>query len=174
VGKGGTVTLDQYYMLAQIIASVAVVGSLLFLGFEMRRNYKQTRLANWEAVIDRFNALWSRTTTNTDLAEILVRGRQSYGRLSAAEKIVFGDFHQEMILTFETMMLSGAHATVSPQQMAELTERQLSHFFRSAGSREWWREIREELELPRQITAVINAAIGDSGPRSNEAQGETT
>ncbi len=78
-------TLDQYYMLAQIIASIAVVGSLLFLGFEMRRNYKQTRLANWEAVVDRFNALWSRTTTNFDFAEILARGRQSYVGLTDAE-----------------------------------------------------------------------------------------
>ena len=160
-------------MLAQIIASVAVVGSLLFLGFEMRRNYKQTRLANWEAVIDRFNALWSRTTTNTDLAEILVRGRQSYSGLSNAEKLVFRDFHQEMILTYETMMLSGAHATVSPHQMAELTERHLRHFFGFPGSREWWREFRQEIELPQRITATMNAAIGESEPRSNARQGET-
>ena len=78
-----------------------------------------------------------------------------------------------MILTYETMMLSGAHATVSRQQMAELTERHLSHFFGSPGAREWWREFKEEIELPRQITAVMNAAIGDSGPESNAGQGET-
>jgi hypothetical protein len=167
------VSLEHYYMLAQIVASIAVVGSLLFLGFEMRRNYKQTRLANWEAVVDRFNALWSRTTTNTEFAEILARGRQSYGGLSDAEKIIFGDFHQELILTYETMMLSGAHATVSARQMADLTQKHLSHYLGSPGSKEWWHEFREVVELPPQITAVVNAATGESGQRRNPFHGET-
>ncbi len=68
-------TLEQYYLIAQIVASIAVIGSLLFLGFEVRQNWRQTRLANWESSIDRFNRLWSRTNDPL-VADIVTRGRK--------------------------------------------------------------------------------------------------
>jgi len=71
------------------------------------------------------------------------------------------------------MMLSGAHATVSARQMADLTQKHLSHYLGSPGSKEWWREFREEVELPPQITAVVNAATGESGQRRDPSNGET-
>jgi hypothetical protein len=157
------VTLDQYYMLAQIIASLAVVGSLLFLGFETRSNAKQTRLANWEVVVDRFNAMWRRTA-DLAFADVVARGRQDYAGLSDAEKIAFGDYYRELTITFETMALSGAHATVSRQEWLEVTKKDLRYWFGFPGAQAWWREWNESVGMPPQITRLINEAISEGPP----------
>ena len=60
-----------------VFAALGVIVSLLFVAYEARRNTAEIKRTAWEANIDRFNAMWSRTSS-TNLAEIRDRGRQDF------------------------------------------------------------------------------------------------
>ena len=157
-------SLEQYYMLAQIIASVAVVASLLFLAFQVKSSSKQARVANWESSIDRFNAMWSRTTSNTEFADILARGQKDLGSLSDAERIAFGHFHQELVLSYETMAMTGAHATAARRELVAVAKRHLALHFSYPGSQAWWREFSRQAGFAPQMVTLVNEAIREGSP----------
>lgn len=151
-------SLEQYYLIAQIVASFAVVGSLLFLGFEVRRNAKQTRLANWESSIDRFNTLWARTN-DLALADIVVRGRKGLSNLTETERLAFGHYHEEMVISYESMTVRGDHPLVESKQLIALGLKHLRFHFGFPGAREWWEEWKRVAGPPPAMVALVNEAI---------------
>ncbi len=80
-------TLAQITVLAELLAAVGVIASLMFVAFEIRKNKAQMRPANWGNVADRFNAVYAQTD-DIELAKLVVKGRQSYHDLSEAEKFL--------------------------------------------------------------------------------------
>ena len=60
---------DAISTIAEVIAAVGVIASLLFVAYELRRNTGEVRRTNWESTVDRFNTLWSRTGGD-DLADV--------------------------------------------------------------------------------------------------------
>lgn len=150
--------LEQYYMLAQIIASVAVVGSLLFLGSEVRQNARQTRLSNWESSIDRFNTLWSRTN-DVGLADIIVRGRKGLSGLTEAENLTFYNYYEELVISYESMAMTGDHPTATTKQLVGLATKHLRYHFSFPGVQQWWLVWSKNAGPPPVMTALINEAI---------------
>jgi hypothetical protein len=77
--------LEQYAYIAEIVASIAVVASLVFVALEIRKNTRQSEIANWNALVDRFNAVYLQTN-DMELAKLVAKGRESYSALSDGEK----------------------------------------------------------------------------------------
>jgi len=151
-------TLEQYYLIAQIVASIAVVGSLLFLGFEVRQNWRQTRLANWESSIDRFNRLWSRTNDPL-VADIVTRGRKDLSSLTETEHLTFYNYYEELTITFEAMAARGDHPSASSEQLVALAMKHLRYHFSFPGAQAWWAEWTKNAGPPPTMLALVNEAI---------------
>ena len=73
-------TLEAIYYITQIIAVIAVVTSLIFVGLQVRQNTKQTRVQNSAHLQGRFDDLWRMIGEDADLA-------YAYHRLRSGEKI---------------------------------------------------------------------------------------
>ena len=73
-------TLEAIYYITQIIAVIAVVTSLIFVGLQVRQNTKQTRVQNSAHLQGRFDDLYRMIGEDADLAD-------AYHRLRSGEKI---------------------------------------------------------------------------------------
>lgn len=144
---------SQIADIADVLTAVGVIVSLLFVAYEVRRNTNEIKRTAWEANIDRFNAMWSRTSS-ADLADILDRGRRDFQALSGPEKIVFGNYHNEMCLTYETMIVLGRNQSLG-DQLESIPLKHLRYYFGFAGTRQWWREFAET----RGLSPVMNHAM---------------
>jgi hypothetical protein len=149
--------LSRLADLADLLGAIGVIASLLFVAYEVRRNTAEARRANWESSIDRFNALWSRTS-GEQTADVLHRGRQSFLGLSGSEQIVFSNWYNELCLTYETMIVLG-NEHVLGDKLTGLAMRHLQYYFGFAGAREWWQGFASNLGLSSVIMDAIDAAI---------------
>ena len=77
-------TLEAIYFLSQVVAAVALVCSLIFVGIQIRQSSIQTRLntqavraAFHQAITDSFNNLNVRIAADAELAEITSRSIES-------------------------------------------------------------------------------------------------
>jgi hypothetical protein len=149
---------------ADLMAAMGVIASLLFVAYEVRRNTQEVKRTNWETTVDRFNALWSRTTS-PELADVIARGRESFEALTPAEKITFTNYHAELCLTFETMIVLGRNQ-VQGDDLLDIPKRHLRHHFRFPGARAWWSWFGKDLGLsPIMEQAVNEAASTDASGR---------
>lgn len=143
--------------IADVLAAIGVIVSLLIVAYEVRKNTIEVKRANWESGIDRFNALWSRTS-GSELAAVLARGRQSFETLSASEQIMFGHFYNELCLTYETMIVLGRNQILG-DELAGLPMQHLRYYFSFPGARQWWAGFAETRGLSPLIMRAINEAI---------------
>ena len=75
-------------------ASVAIILSLVFVGYELHLTRKQTELTNWRELLEALTD-YKAATNDLAFAEFLVRAHQDYGSPSEAEKMSFGLFMEQ-------------------------------------------------------------------------------
>jgi len=150
--------LQQYSYFAEIIASIAVVASLLFVAFEIRKNTRESEIANWGTIADRFNSVY-RQTDDAQLANLVAKGRESYNDLSDGEKISFGHYLEQMCIANQAfVILAGDQVHESDTNLAMFRKHMKFHLgFK--GSREWYDEFERERGFPPKISAAIRDAI---------------
>jgi len=132
-------TLEAIYFLTQIIAALAIIGSLVFVGLQIRANTREHRVNTYNMRSERWSAINNILSSNSDLREILVKGGKSYDGLTTAEKIAFAAFWQQYcsyIIDVATQHELGAIDDVIWKNY-EFSFRQ---FCRMPGARAWWRD----------------------------------
>jgi len=73
-------TLETLYYITQILAVLGVIGSLIFVGIQVKQNTEQTRVQNSAHLQDRHDNWWRMVGEDAELA-------YAYVRLSKGEKI---------------------------------------------------------------------------------------
>ena len=130
-------TLPQLAALADVLAALGVIGSLLFVAFQMRAANRETGLNNWRQLLESLTT-FKATTNDPYMADLIVRGNADYTALSEAEKLSYGNYIEQgihIIGNFEK------HTGTVPRQMRDLNlaVHNLMHdHLRSPGARQWW------------------------------------
>ncbi len=156
--------LSGFANIADIVAASAVVFSLLFVGWEIRRNTNQAKLGNWTGAVERGNALLAQPC-EPQLAAVLARGREDYDALSPAERIMFGCFYNQLCLFFEEMLVLGRNQAQG-EGLDHIPAKQLGYYFSFPGARQWWTFFSAELGLHPSMESAVNAAIAARPPRA--------
>jgi hypothetical protein len=104
--------LESVYYVGQTIAVVAILCSLVFVGFQVRQSNKDARSQSRQGLIDTFAGLNWELSQHPDLLRILATGVKDWSRLSNMEKTQFetmmGQYLQNLqkgILQFEDGIL---------------------------------------------------------------------
>jgi hypothetical protein len=82
--------------IADLIAAAGVIGSLLFLGFELRAQNRETSLSNWRQLLESLTA-FKATTNDPQMADLVIRGHADYHALSPAEQLAYGNWLEQGI-----------------------------------------------------------------------------
>ncbi len=84
--SGETLKLKNWALIAEILSAVAVVLSLIFVGFEVRQNSRTQVQTATQAALRDFTSASRLFSANNEIACIYLRGNQDYESLSDVEK----------------------------------------------------------------------------------------
>jgi hypothetical protein len=131
-------TLEQLNFVLQIIGSVGVVGSLIFVGLQVRQNTKATRVQVQENMTSDYIAVAHMLIDN---AEVFTRGiaatPDSFASFSAAEKMISFVCFFAMFKHFENIHSQRERGFIDKESWAAWSEHILMSF-NQPGVKIWW------------------------------------
>ena len=123
-------TLEQLAYIAQIIGVVLVLGSLLYVGQELRQNREMMRANHANEFVRHTDELIYPITTNREIAELWIRAKTDFDE--------FDDTDQQRIILFEWRALQAWHNWFNLHQRKLISDYQwneLNWGFRHFGER---------------------------------------
>lgn len=128
--------------LADIIAAVAIVLSLLFVGYELHQNRIQAELSNWRDVLQTL-VDYKGLTQDAEFAALVTRAHTDYETLSEVEKIRFGLYLEQGVHIYGNFL---KHNSSLPRKLEGLEDAVANMFIdmlTTPGGAVWWAEAHE-------------------------------
>ena len=95
-------SLDQLANIAEIIAAVLVIVSLIYVGLQIRQNTEASRLTAAQAYTDSYIALLSSVVTTPNLTNVMHRGLADLSTLDDDETVQFVTFMDQVCLMYQS------------------------------------------------------------------------
>ncbi|MFO7587463.1 MAG: hypothetical protein R6X22_05260 [Gemmatimonadota bacterium] len=145
----------------ELVATLAVVLSVIFVGIEIRQNSEaQIRAATQAAVSDYIGSL-ERITDNGDVACLYVKGVQDYHALSGSERLRFSAFYMSFYYQLQQMHRLAEEGSIDAETWSGF-EGLLRETTRYPGVRQWF-EVRRSWFGPA-FQAYIDGLMRESPP----------
>ena len=131
--------LEQLYYLGELVGVVAIIGSLLFVGVQMRQSTLATRAASHHAITDTMVQANLAVAQNSELAGIWSSGMKDRGSLNEQQR-----WQLDMQLLcyfhiFDTMFYQ-ARVGAGDEGLLQSEAEGLAFLLSQPGVREWWNE----------------------------------
>ncbi len=137
---------------------IAFVASLIFVALEIRKNTRESEIANWGTIADRFNTVYSQTN-DIQLANLVAKGRKSYSDLSDGEKISFGHHLEQMCIANQAFLILAKDQVHESDINLTMFRKHMRFHLGFKGSREWYEEFEKVRGFPPKVGAAIREAI---------------
>ena len=161
-------TLSALAALSEIVASLGVIVSLLFVALELRKNTAQSRLSNYSDLVNRYNAVYA-ATNDIRMSELIVRGRQSYAALSDAEKLSFGHYLEQICIANESSLVYDNSLVHQKGLSRTLWAKHIRFHLGFRGAREWFEEFEQQRGFPETYMNAIHSVLdGESIRQTGE------
>jgi hypothetical protein len=82
-------SLQDWSNLAQVIGALAVVISLFYVGFQVKRNTSALRSVTAQAIHNNYGDWYMNMTSDAELNRIAIKGLKDYSSLTEVEKARF-------------------------------------------------------------------------------------
>ena len=153
-------TLSDLSDLSQILGSLGVIFSLIFVALELRKNTAQSRLANYGDMVNRFMSVFS-MTNDPELAKLVARGRKSYMDLADDEKISYGYYLENICIAFEGLLHYDRAVVHKAGESRGMFNRHIRYQLGFPGAREWFDWFERERGFPPALMIAIHAALDE-------------
>ena len=150
---------------SQVVASIGVIVSLIFVALELRKNTAQSRLSNYSDLVNRYNAAYA-ITNDIAMAELIVRGRQSYAALSDAEKLSFGHYLEQICIANESSLIYDDSLVHQKGISRTVWAKHIRFHLGFPGAREWFDEFEQQRGFPPTYMSAIHSVLDDSASES--------
>ncbi len=77
----------------EVAGALAVFVTLAYLARQVRQSNRQNLLSSFQHTYDSINQFLESTLASEDVADLVVRGRESYTELNPADRLRFDHFH---------------------------------------------------------------------------------
>ena len=153
---------DALAAIAQIVAALAVVITLIYLALQIKHANVQAEVESHRHTWDMLNQWCDLVSNSVETAEVVVKGRRSLGELDDAEYLMFEHIHIRMLNTLESWFVQFAKTAkdkaFKAQQMENL-EGIAQGYFSYPGARQLWGEIRDYFPT---IAHIVDSALEDA------------
>ena len=89
-------SLEQAFFLSQIIASIAVVASLIFVGHQVKANTVAIQRNEHNSTMEQWTVIRQAIARNRDIAELMTVGLSGEGKLDSADQLRLEQMLQEV------------------------------------------------------------------------------
>ena len=130
--------LVEFYYIAEIVAAVAVIGSLVYLGIQVKGNTRALQATAAHSFVDTNHSFVGLINQSPVLGDILVRGHKSLSNLEDGEIAQYSAFHDQCVMTMESnyyLMRDG----VLDKRLWDTHEVALLELLNMPGMQEWWK-----------------------------------
>ena len=149
-------SLSDLASVANLIAAVGVVISLVFVAVQIKASTLEMKTAHWESLLDRISNLTSRTL-DRDVAESVQKGIKSFNDLNDTEKVIFASWAHEFVLIASQQRRMGALGLLRPA-LVDVANARLAWLFKARGVREWWKD-QNRIPLASDLVAMIDELV---------------
>ncbi len=156
-------TLEAIYYLTQIIAVVAILGSLIFVGVQIRQNTKAMKAAAAQAAHENFSSFYA-AAGSSEVGDIVTRAFTDFDEMEAAEQWVF--------ICHAMIFLSGLQDAYAKRREGSLSEDlwvgwrgNSLNFFSTPGGKSLWAQRRHMFGEPFQ--AFVEGELLNAMPPPN-------
>ena len=152
---------------AQVASAAGVIGSLIFVGLQIRHTNTQAGLENVRGQLDALRDFKSQTN-DPFMAELVFRGRQSYHDLSDSEKLAFSLYLEQGIHAAMLIYFHAGKDNISSDESEQSNRLHIVSILDHPGTREWWAEHQTtspivDVAKERINYCLKNEAAGKSG-----------
>ena len=144
--------MEMYAQIAEVIAALALVLTLVFLVIELRKNISQTKLvniANRDLVNSEFVHFWA----DEKNAILVVKGRNNFASLNKAEVYQFESFIEQRVklFAFGSTTVFGEDRIIQQHKIRE--------FFQYPGAIECYQKMVTNKLIPPMWRTVVDPAL---------------
>lgn len=130
--------------IAELIAAVAVVVTLVYLGREVRHNSRSVEMAALRDTTAQWNHWSNMIATSPDLADVVSKGNHSYQALSGPEKLRYGAYVQSFFDNVESVR--SLALDYDADKNIEVLESIVTRRLAIQGFADWWAENTDDYE----------------------------
>ena len=155
--------------IGEIIGSLAVVISLIYVSVQIRHANKQSEIDAFRNTWENLNQLCDAFGASKETASIINRGRASLASLDADEYLIFEHIHLRLLNTLESWHLQVTQTSrPGDYQASQLTNLSgiASGYLGFPGTRELWDRLRDYFE---PIADVVDEALSQARDSENRA-----
>lgn len=137
--------------IGQVAGALAVVVTLGYLARQVRQANRQALLSSFQHTTDSTNQFLQATLASGEMADIVMRGRESYQALSSAERLRFDHFHLVVLNIVESHLfqvdrtadaMEQEYRAWAPENMKAVVQA----YFAFAGTRAFWSTVEPFFE----------------------------
>lgn len=132
------VTLDAIGNIGELIGSVGVLLSLVYLAVQIRRNTEAERTSTYQKVVSDFGVFNQTMAAHPDLLKLFVEGMENYDERNADEKARLSQMFFLCFHYFENMYYQHRKGYMEHEVWMGWKRLMLAYFERP-GFQAWWR-----------------------------------
>jgi hypothetical protein len=136
-GDGG-MTLEQASLIAQIVSAIAVIASLIFVGFQLKSATAAIRGSSSQAHSGLYSDLVGSIIDNGDFARIWLRGLTDPKALTEEEWVRYVAYASALFRLYESSRVQWQHGRLDDEHWYTV-ERQANSFRHLAGMESAWK-----------------------------------
>jgi hypothetical protein len=143
---------------ADIIAALAIILSLIFVGYELHQNRTQAELSNWRELLQTL-VDYKGLTHDAEFAAFIMRAQADYEALSATDRMRYGHYLEQGVHILGNFL---KHNNSLPRKLEGL-EAAVTNLFidmlTTPGGRAWWAEAHELGRFMPSTYTIIDAHL---------------
>ena len=151
-------SFEQISYLAQIVASVGVVVSLIFVGLQIRQNTSALQRNEHNSTMEQWTVLRQAIAQNRDIAELMTSGVSGERALDEADQLRLEQMLQEYAWA-SFHIWDRTQRGVFPKGTFEATAGAfLTTLLRTPGGESWWRKAKH-VGFPSAFVLDVDAVV---------------
>lgn len=148
-------TLDQFGVIADIVAAIAVVVSLFSVAVQLSKNTKAIRSAAFQGHVDSVHA-YVELLSRPEMRNVFVKGRNNLESLSEEDAIGFHALMVALFATLENVFFQRGQSVLEQQYWAA-RQMVIDRYIAYKGVKTWWEE--HQIIYTGGFRHVINSRI---------------
>ena len=150
--------------IGEIVGSVAVVISLIYVSLQIRHANKQSEIDSLRHTWDGLNQICDRLSESKETASIVNRGRNALKSLDDDERLIFEHIHLRLLNTLESWYLQVIQTSKpGPYQESQIANLEgiIAGYIDHPGTRDLWESLRPYFD------SIADIVDGQLSPGSN-------
>jgi hypothetical protein len=134
-----TITLEQAYYIAELVATLAIITSLIYVAVQIRQNTHAVKLSSAQNLSHELRESLGLLASDADLSDIHLRAMRDIDSLAAGEKFRFYIFLNNVFRVYENAYYQKTQRTVDPSVWAGM-QGNMNATKLTSGYQAFWRD----------------------------------